>query len=1261
MKTFIRILLICLMAHMPFSSAKGQYLFKTLDSRNLLNSSQINCIMKDSKGFMWFGTPSGLYRYDGYTFKNFQSNSQDGSSLPDSYILALRESFDGNIWVETASGMCVYKPETESFDRDVREVFKTMGITDVPEVEYIDSHKNLWVYMPGRGVLGYNMQQQLLYEFSYTNDIKGIPQGEIVTIGECKDGALLVYRDGSITCCDIINQQHTVWTNAEIANMGIAPAGKLKVYTDANDDIWLYGQGMLAVYRKSTGNWDTSAGERLGLTGAGNRRPINDMNGDSHGNIWIATEGAGLIRTTSAALEAEHVEPKGLSGGQRAELLRNVLCVYVDDTDLLWVGTEKSGAAYYGDDIYKFEYETNGDVTAICQDASGKMWFGTSDNGIIGYSGPLASNRVTCMEYTKDGSIWVGSAKSGLTRIKDGSATIYSTCTDDGNGLIDDHINDLCGDKTGSLWIATSGGLQVYNPRMNSFSTYTQENGKLSTNNITSLYYGKDNNLFVGTNEGLTIINLSTTESQHLIGNKSSIKKFTNDYITQLFQDSRGLLWIGTREGVNILDMESDELYHITMDEGLCNNSINGLGEDKNTNIWISTSNGATRVVVQRDHVEGNFYFSLYNYDKSDGLLSNEFNKGAIMSPSDGNIIMGNLNGVNWIRERSKEAQEALPRVMLTQLFIDETEVLTGHEYGGSVVLPQALNESNNLKLSGSQNTFTIKFAAGNYNQCERLQFMYWMEGKDDGWRNGDALTHGVTFRNLSSGTYTLHVKAVSADGAVSKQERTLTITIANPWWMQWWMILIYIAVLVIVFLVVKVVYNNLSYLVTKKKAVLNELTKQREEIKAASDDLRQPMSRMATIMGNIVDTAENVETQEQVNNLHAQMLQVITRISEMQMYLDKPEEKADKLATSHLELNDQGELKLLTDHSDEITGDISNRKSRLITQAYRVMFIDDNTEFLDFATQQLNNIYEVHTYNDTEDAMTDVETLKPHLIVCKEDMPKISGSTFCNMVKTGKTTQTIKFVLLTDGVMTSQDLSNLNISLAADDYIAKPFNMQEAVMRFNHLLGLSHVEGLSDIIEGEETRRLESTNASMTTATVSYNNRGGKNTDDVNGTVTSDVTTTSGQEEEKTAAAIAEISSLTKSVPAPLGGGNVPKGDYSMNNAMDQQFMLSVEQYVAQNMSRGKIDLEEMASALGMGRVPFFHKVKALTKKTPAELVRDIKLKNACLLLVRTDINLTELASNVGFITADNFINIFKDRFGISPLEYRLRERGKK
>ena len=1243
MKGLKKIVLILMLA-LPLAVA-GVYLFKTLDIKDGLTSSQINCILKDGRGYMWFGTPAGLYRYDGYTFRNFQSNSKDGSSLPDSYILSIQEALDGNLWILTSAGYCIYHPQTETFERDMKQVYARMGIEGQPNVVFFDRHKNLWAAIPNKGVVAYNMQQQLLYEFGYTDDSHGVPQGVICSIGECRDGAIIVYEDGRMICCDIMHQQHTVWATEHIAQQHLRKSHSLKVFADQSDNIWLYGQGTLMMYNKSTNVWDTAIGNNIGLTSIAVDRSVNGMTGDNKGNIWIGTDRMGLLRMNVNSHEIESVQPHNGKSDQMTQETVGVQSVYVDDTDLLWIGTEKSGVAFYGDNIYKFQSTYNGDITAITQDSDGNVWYGTSDKGVIGYEGPLASQKVTCMEATTDGSVWVGSRQNGLTRIKDGSSHIFSVVRDSMKTLIDDHVNALAKDNSGNLWIATNGGLQVYNPKMDTFSSYTRENGMLSTNNITSLFYGKSNKLLIGTSEGLVILNLSNREKILLTGNSTNLKTFTNNYITQVFEDSRGLIWVGTREGLNVLNVVSDSLNYITEKQGLCNNSICGITEDRNSNMWITTSNGISRIVVQRNREEGTFGYGLYNYDTKDGLQSNEFNTGSILTKSDGTVLFGGLFGVNWVRQGAKMDQNTLPRVMLTQLFIGEEEVMVGHEYDGNVILAQALNESNKIYLKNKQNTFTIKFAAGNYNQGERLQFMYWMEGRDHDWRNGDALLHGVKFRDLGSGSYTLHVKAVSADGAVSNQERKLEINIERPWWLTWWMLTVYVILAIIALLVWRYGYKKVKNFLTRKRTVVEELKRQREEIKTTSDELRQPMARMTTIIGNLAERERDLEGREQLNSLHFQMLQVITRISEMQTILENPEAKAESTAKDRLELNDQGEVRLPSIATAELTANIQPLRLDKKTHKFNVVFIDSNKDFINFMNAHLHEVYDFHVYDDIRLAIPDIESLKADLVICKHDMKHMTGSELCNKLKSNPHTQNVKFVLMTDTVLTQEMMSDMNITLAADDYLAKPFNVQEAVMRFNKLMGLGPVEMEQNTIEGRETRMLEGHNASMTTATMAY--------DDIEAPTSKETETEETQEPEQQKPA-EEVTKQQNNFQFYSEDETI--GDYSMSNMMDRQLMKNVEQYVLHNMSRGQISLEEMASSMGMGRVPFFHKIRSITTKTPAEVVREIRLKHACVLLTKTNINMSELAINIGFSTAENFINIFREKYGMTPLEYRLK-----
>ncbi len=1256
MKTLKKILLLLLLA-MPVAAA-GVYMFKTLDARNGLTSSQINCVLKDSRGYIWLGTPAGLYRYDGYIFKNFQCNSQDGSSLPDSYIISIQETMEGTLWILTSAGYCVYHPQTENFERDMKPVYQRMGIEGKPNVVYIDRHKNVWASIPNKGVVAYNMQQQTSYEFGYTNDAHGVPQGNVCSISECRDGAIIVYEDGRLVCCDIMHQQHTVWQTDLVAREHLRKTNSLKAFADQMDNIWLYGQGTLMLYNKNTNTWDTSIGNQLGLTSNQVDHIVNSMTGDRNGNIWIGTDRSGLIRTSVNNHEMEFVNPRKYNDNQPIEQERiGIQSLYIDNNDLLWVGTEKSGLAYYGNNIYKFESELVGDITAMTEDASGRVWLGTNDKGIIGYDGQLASHKVTALTYTPDGSLWVGSKQNGLTRIKDGSSRIYSVSRDSMKTVIDDHINALCTDQSGNLWIATNGGLQVHNPKMSTFSSYTRENGMLNTNNVTSLFYGKNNTLFIGTAEGLIMLNLSSREKTLLTGNTTNLQTFTNNYITQVYEDSRGLLWVGTREGVNILNPVNDELSYITEKQGLSNNSVCAIVEDNNHSIWITTSNGLSRVVVQRNYEDGTFNYGLYNYDTGDGLQSNEFNRGAILKKKDGTILFGGLYGYNRIRKSSKGDQESLPRVMLTQLFIGEEEVHTGHSYEGNVILTSALNESNKIELKNDQNTFTIKFAAGNYNQGERLQFMYWMEGLDNDWRNGDALMHGVRFENLKSGNYTLHVKAVSAEGSVSNQERKLEITIDRPWWLSMWMLSLYVIVLIIIIAVWRWGIKRIRDVWNRKRTVVEELKRQRDEIKDTSDELRQPMARMTTIIGSLAEREQDLEGRELLNSLHFQLLQIITRISEMQSTLENPEQRAESTAKDKLELNDRGEVVATALATPELTAEIKPLMMDAQAKKFSVVFIDNNTEFLNFINAHLRDVYNFHVYDSIKGALPDIEMLNADLVVCKQDMgpASITGSELCNQFKMDPRRSKTKFVLMTDGVLSQQDMTDQNITLAADEYLAKPFNIQEAVMRFNKLMGLGSIEMQGNVIEGYETRMLETQNASMTTATFAY--------DDMQGTGSKRFENSAEREQEDnmgeqaTEEAKAPVENAPVSIADQYYGGNTI-GDYSMNSSMDQQLMRNVEQYVLQNMSRGQISLEEMATAMGMGRVPFFHKIRSITTKTPAEIVRELRLKHACTLLVSTNINLSELAINVGFMTAENFINIFKEKYGMTPLEYRLKNK---
>ena len=87
--------------------------FRRLDTPNGLSNSQVNCILRDSKGYVWMGTAYGLNRYDGYRFKTFYANVRDTTTIRDNVIDRIYEAYDGRLWLRTGMNYCIYDPSTE--------------------------------------------------------------------------------------------------------------------------------------------------------------------------------------------------------------------------------------------------------------------------------------------------------------------------------------------------------------------------------------------------------------------------------------------------------------------------------------------------------------------------------------------------------------------------------------------------------------------------------------------------------------------------------------------------------------------------------------------------------------------------------------------------------------------------------------------------------------------------------------------------------------------------------------------------------------------------------------------------------------------------------------------------------------------------------------------------------------------------------------------------------------------------------------------
>ena len=110
----------------------------------LVNNS-VTCILKDSDGFIWIGTNSGLSRYDGSVIVNYKHDSTDSTSLPDNYIHEIQEDIKGNLLIRTSIGYIAYDTRKERFYKDINKYFGISSESIFVDRLYCDLNKNIWI------------------------------------------------------------------------------------------------------------------------------------------------------------------------------------------------------------------------------------------------------------------------------------------------------------------------------------------------------------------------------------------------------------------------------------------------------------------------------------------------------------------------------------------------------------------------------------------------------------------------------------------------------------------------------------------------------------------------------------------------------------------------------------------------------------------------------------------------------------------------------------------------------------------------------------------------------------------------------------------------------------------------------------------------------------------------------------------------------------------------------------------------------------
>ena len=855
----IILLSLCLWLMGINAAVASEIRFRTIQTKDGLSSNHVNAIFRDSRGFMWLGTSSGLNRYDGYSMRTFHSDRPDSTSLHDNYVQGIDEDPEGNLWIWAGDRYSVFDPRTERFHRIGDADVKALGLPLYPNIVKVDGH-DMWLSARKEGLYrrtgGVTRRHIGPMEDSEFTDI---------AIDRRQNSLVAVTDDGVL---HVINRD----TGLPVVTTRLPHPHKVKatysIFIDDSHRVWVYSVNGAEVFNPISEQWlDGDVGPSL----AG--RPVKAISQDGAGAIWIGYDNDGIEvidrggRSTFLTSDPDNQYSLGNN---------SVKCIYRDNEDGMWVGTYKKGVSVYYPSEYKFSTVTIADVNCLTPIAGerGGVYLGTDHNGLMTYNlntgakGRVALAAATdglaivCLTYGVDGSLWIGTYNNGLYRYRDGHVGHISLS----DGLASPNVWAIVANADGTIWLGTlGGGLQLYNPGNGDFRTFTRSNSGLSSDHINSMAAGKDGRIYIGTSEGVSILDTATCEITSMKGGDNASRRFGTLNVNQVTVDSRGLLWIGTREGLNVYDTHRDSLYEVTLRPDFNNLFIHGIIEDADRSMWVTSDGDLYNVSVDRDPTTGRYTFRSYGYGSDDGISGATFNQRSMCLLPSGRVLAGNLEGILVIDSDNLMYNIQAPRVKFTGLQFKNRMLRPGEEVGGRVILPEALQYLDGITLGHDQNDIAVYFATDSYHSYHRGEYEYMLEGFDDGWKRAQRGVHYVNYTNLPSGDYTLKVRLLVPGMASESTMGELHIKVETPWWWRWWMICVYVLMITAALVLAAVMIKRRErkmYLERQKE----EQMRRNEEMNQLkfkfftniSHDLRTPLTLILSPVDSLLKESDN-------------------------------------------------------------------------------------------------------------------------------------------------------------------------------------------------------------------------------------------------------------------------------------------------------------------------------------------------------------------------------------------------------------------
>jgi len=803
LKFTIPVMAFLLMQQFLFAQ-KSDYQFSHLDITNGLSNNQINCLYKDANGFMWFGTTTGLNRYDGYNFKVFKHEAGNSNSLIENNVSRIDEGPDNSMWIYTHSNISVYNSNTEAFSNDIsQQLLHYKVLTDQLTAVKKDNEGNFWFLTNNKGIYCYHPSNKTTDSYSTSIYSKTTLHSNYVT--DVVDGAnhtkWLIYNDGVIDQLDPRNNSMLV-RNYSLSKANHSKPGIYSALLGGDHNLWIYYTGSyLGVYCFDIKNNVLKHYGKDTPDISLNTNVVNNIVQGNDNDLWIGTDHGGINIVDMATHKVRYL----LNRDDDIRSLRgNSEYLYKDNTGIIWAGTFKQGISYYHKGIIQFalvrHYDSNPaslpyeDVDCFVEDKKGNLWIGTNGGGLLFYDkaqkkytqfkhdagnpNSLANDVVISLCIDHENKLWVGTYFGGMDRMEGGQFVHYRHNDNNQASISDDRVYSIIEDSSNRLWAGTfAGGLNIYDRATNSFK-HPQHN--MLSEYTAMLYEDRQKNIWIGRDKGIDVIEASGAMKHYTNQAKVANSLIAND-VNSIIQDHAGLFWIGTKDGLSILNTQTGKFTNINEEKGLPNNNVLNILEDKSGQVWISTANGLASIKLNK--AADNYTYEIHKYDEFDGLQGKEYNANSSLKTREGEMIFGGAHGYNIFDPQSIHSFHQKPRLLLTDFELFNKSVKVGDPIIGNVVLNRSITQTASVVLNHNQNVFSIEFAACDYFNPDKITYQYKLENFDKDWLVSPKDLRKATYTNIDAGDYVFKVRASNVNDPGDVSEITLNVKVLPPFW----------------------------------------------------------------------------------------------------------------------------------------------------------------------------------------------------------------------------------------------------------------------------------------------------------------------------------------------------------------------------------------------------------------------------------------------------------------------------------------------